>query len=229
MASREDEKRRRREERLAQEQAAGKAAARQRVMRTAGRVLLPLGLLAAVIVAVTAGGGKGGGAVSSDGAAAPVPIPKPANANLRAAADAAGCQLRNFPSFGQTHTTDKVIYKSNPPTSGPHDPVPAPDGSYSVGNPPTIWNSVHSLEHGRIEIQFQAGLSKREIGQLQTLTDEQGAYHVLLFANQTRMPFRVAASAWQHYIGCRRFSSSVFDALRDFRKTYTDKAPEQIP
>lgn len=156
-------------------------------------------------------------------------IPKPRNTDLKASAAAAGCQLRNFPNFGQQHTSATVTFKSNPPTSGAHNPVPAQDGSYRPDNPPAVANSVHSLEHGRIEIQWKPGLPARQIGQLQALFNEQSGFHALLFANQTNMPYQVAASAWQHYLGCPRFSSKVFDAIRNFRKTYTDKAPEQIP
>jgi Protein of unknown function (DUF3105) len=85
--------------------------------------------------------------------------------------------------------TSKVTYKTNPPTSGPHNPTPALDGSYEPGDPPAVEQSVHALEHGRIEIQWKPGLAPRSIGQLQTLANENGGYHVLLFENQTNMPY----------------------------------------
>jgi hypothetical protein len=191
-----------------------------------GGALFALAAIAIVVVAVTSSSGSG---KKSGAAANAVPIPKQQSTDLKTSAAEAGCELRDFPNFGQQHVTNKVSYKSNPPTSGPHNPTPALDGSYDRGNPPAVEQAVHALEHGRIEIQWRAGLSQRAIGQLQTLANEQGGYHVLLFENQTDMPFEVAASAWQHYLGCSKFTPRVFDAIRNFRKAYTDKAPEKIP
>ena len=51
---------------------------------------------------------------------------------------------------------------------------------------------------------------------------------LLLFQNQTHMPYAVAATAWGHILGCKTFSPKVFDALRDFRMTYTNQGPEQL-
>jgi hypothetical protein len=226
VASREEKKRRLREQRLAQEQAAAREAARKRMLGRAGGALLALAAIAILVLAVTSSSGS---EKKSGTAATAVPIPKQQSTSLTASAAAAGCELRAFPNFGQQHVMTKVTYKSNPPTSGPHNPTPALDGSYVPGNPPAVEQSVHALEHGRIDIQWRSGLPKRAIGQLQTLFNEQGGYHALLFENQTNMPYEVAASAWQHYIGCPKFTPRVFDAIRNFRETYTDKAPEKIP
>lgn len=225
VASREEQKKRRREERLAREQAEAKKARRQRLLGRGG-VLFALIAVAVAVFAVTSSGGSD---KTSGTTAKGVPIPKQQSTDLVASAQAAGCDLRDFPNFGQQHTTNKVTYKSNPPTSGPHNPTPAQDGSYDAANPPAVEQSVHSLEHGRIDIQWKPGLPQRAIGQLQTLFNEQDGHHTLLFANQTNMPYQVAASAWQHYVGCPKFTPKVFDAIRNFRKTYTDKAPEQVP
>lgn len=229
MASRQEEKRRLREERLAQEQAAAASASRQRRLRLAGAVAFGLVAVAGIIFAISSGGASKRTGGSASGSARSVTIPKPQSTDLKASVAAAGCQVRNFPNFGQQHTSAKVMFKTNPPTSGAHNPVPAQDGSYRPDNPPAVANAVHALEHGRIEIQWKPGLPARAIGQLQTLFNEQSGVHALLFANQTNMPYQVAASAWQHYLGCPRFTPKVFDAIRNFRKTYTDKAPEQIP
>jgi len=51
---------------------------------------------------------------------------------------------------------------------------------------------------------------------------------LLLFQNTTRMPYAVAATAWGHVLGCKTFNPRVFDALRDFRLTYTNQGPEQL-
>lgn len=230
MASRQEEKQRRREERLAQEAAAARAVARRNVVQKTATAVLAAAVVAASIYAITTtGGGTVDAAPAADGSVPAIAVPAQRVTDVKRAAAAAGCQLRSFKSFGQEHTTDKVTYETNPPTSGPHNPVPAADGAYAPDSPPGIGNAVHALEHGRVEIQWRPGLPVRRIGQLQSLFEEQAANHVLLFANQTGMPFAVAASAWRHYLGCRTFSPKVFDAIRTFRAAYTDKAPELVP
>jgi hypothetical protein len=52
---------------------------------------------------------------------------------------------------------------------------------------------------------------------------------MLLFQNNTNMPYAVAATAWTHLLGCPAMNDKVFDAVRAFRAAYTDKAPELIP
>jgi hypothetical protein len=145
---------------------------------------------------------------------------------LRSAASAAGCSLTRFPTEGRSHTTGRVHYRTNPPTSGPHNPVPAPDRVYSVAPPPE--NYVHSLEHGRIELQYRRGSPPAVRDALRRIYDE-FTHHMLLFPNNTGMDFEVAATAWKHRIGCARFNSRVPEALRRFRDAYRDHAPEQVP
>ena len=47
--------------------------------------------------------------------------------------------------------------------------------------------------------------------------------------NNTKMPFAVAAVAWRHYMGCKKYTPAVIAAFRDFRTALVDKAPELIP
>ena len=230
VTSREEKKRQRREERLEQERQAAAEARRQQLLRSGGGIVLALAAVAAIVIAIAASGGGSKGSVGvGDGAGKPVALAPLKQANLQVAARDAGCVLRNFPNFGQDHTTEKVTYKTNPPTSGPHNPEWAQDGAYPPGNAPPVGQAVHALEHGRVELQWAQRTLPRTIGQLQSIFNEQGGYHALLFQNQTRMPYTVAATAWQHLIGCKRLTPATVDALRDFRKAYTDKAPEQVP
>jgi hypothetical protein len=119
-----------------------------------------------------------------------------------------------------------VRYRTNPPTSGPHNPVPAPDRAYSVA--PPAENYVHSLEHGRIELQYRPGSPAAVQGALRRVYDE-FTHHMLLFPNNTGMDFEVAATAWKHRLACARFNPRVPEALRRFRDAYRDRAPEQVP
>jgi hypothetical protein len=145
---------------------------------------------------------------------------------LRGAAAAAGCTLAGFPTEGRTHTVGQVRYRTNPPTSGPHNPIPAPDRVYSVAPRPE--NYVHSLEHGRIELQYRPGSPAAVQTALRRVYDE-FTHHMLLFPNNTGMDFEVAATAWKHRLGCAHFNPRVPEALRRFRDAYRDRAPEQVP
>jgi hypothetical protein len=170
---------------------------------------------AAVLVYVVLGRSGAGGSPSKEQLSA-----------LRSAAAAAGCTVTSFPSEGREHTTGHVTYRTNPPTSGPHNPAPAPDKAYAVA--PPAENYVHSLEHGRIELQYkpEAPAAVRETLRALYAADTK---HVLLFPNNTGMTFVVAATAWKHRLGCPRFNSRVPEALGRFRDAYRDKGPEQVP
>ncbi|MGI8594662.1 MAG: DUF3105 domain-containing protein, partial [Solirubrobacteraceae bacterium] len=116
------------------------------------------------------------------------------------------------------------------PTSGTHDPIPANDGIYPFGEMPSVGMTTHALEHGRIAIQYGPQVTRRQYAQLTALVSEQGeGFHQLLFRNQTKMPFTVAATAWTQLLGCKTFNPKVFDAIRNFRERYTDRAPEAVP
>lgn len=232
MASREEEKRLRREEREAAEKSAADAAARKkRLGMVVGGALAAAATAAVVIAIVTVAGGGGSSSKkhTSSSTGAKVPIPERKIPDLESAAKAASCQVKDLSIEGHTHVTSKVKYKTNPPTSGNHNPEPARDGIYDPGSEPTIEHLVHTLEHGRIEYEYKPGTPKRRISQLETLFGEKDGYHQLLFRNPTNMPFAVAAVAWGHYVACPTFNDRVFDAFRAFRDRYTDKAPEFIP
>src|SRR3954447_4817614 len=238
MASRQEEKERRRAERLAAEEEARKGTQRARRFQMAGGAILVIAVVVVGVILATGGGSSGSsGDTVNDATLANVRIPKAGpNANaagLSAAAKAAGCTVKTYGQEGRTHTTGKVKYLTNPPTSGNHNPVPADDGVYDPGNTPAKENFVHTLEHGRIEIQYKPGTPKRTRDQLETLFNEKfkgtEGYHQLLFENNTNMPFAVAATSWTHLLGCPKMDDKVFDAIRAFRDKYVDTAPEQIP
>jgi Protein of unknown function (DUF3105) len=216
MASRQEEKERRRRERLEAEQAAQRAASRKRVLTIGGGAVLVIAVIAAIAVVALAGGGD-----------------KADTSNLAADAKAAGCTYGSFKSEGRNHTTGKVNYKTNPPTSGNHNPTPAQDGIYAPGNSPAVGNWVHSLEHGRILFQYKAGTAASQVAAFQKIAEEElngtAAYHVLMFQNNTNMPTRFALVAWTKSLTCDTLDSKSEDVMRSFRKAFTDKGPELIP
>jgi hypothetical protein len=225
MSSRQQEKERRREERLAAEQAAAASAARRRRIGVVVGGGLALAAVAAVAIALTAGGSTSSKKKAST----------PTDAVVVAKARAAGCTAQTLPSEGRTHTTSPVKYRTNPPTSGNHYPVPASDGVYDPGGTPEVTHLVHALEHGRVQFQYKPGTPPSVIAQLTALMQEpvkgQAAGHSeMLFQNTTGMPYQVAAVAWTHLLGCPTFQGAkTLDALRAFRDAYVDKGPEFIP
>jgi hypothetical protein len=219
MAHRAEEKERRRQERIGREEAARRAAARKRTLQLGGGLIAGLVVIAVIVVVVAGGGGGGGDKVDTT--------------KLTADAKAAGCTFGQFKSEGRTHTAGKVTYKTNPPTSGNHNPTPAQDGIYRAGNTPPKENFVHSLEHGRIEFQYKPGASAADVAKLRALAEEPindtPGYHMLMFENNTNMPTEFAAAAWTKSITCGQLTPQAIAAMREFRKAYTDKGPEFIP
>jgi hypothetical protein len=165
---------------------------------------------------------------------APVPtLPPATRQSVGAAAAAAGCTLTSPPDEGLEHEEREFTaadYGSNPPTSGTHFPTWYEDGIYAAGTTPELGRLVHALEHGRINLQYAPGTPASTIAQLELLVNElDHGYHLLLFQNETAMPYAVAAAAWGRLLGCREMNDKVFDALRAFRGAYVDKGPETVP
>lgn len=147
--------------------------------------------------------------------------PPPKVTNLEKAAKEAECDLRlRLRDEGNTHlpsTASTPEYKTNPPTSGNHvePPFQQADGAYS--EMPSELNLVHSLEHGRLAIQYSPDLPEADQLELIGLYDTMyGA--ALLFPNEN-MPYEVAATTWTNLIGCNEYKGAItLDAIRDFGK-----------
>jgi Protein of unknown function (DUF3105) len=226
MTSRREQKEALRRERAEREAAAAASARRKRRLGLVAATVIVVVAVIAIAAVALSGSSSGGDSKATSATYPKESIPAPKSVGLQAAAKAAGCVLKNYPDFGNTHTTAKVTYKTNPPTSGNHNPVPADDGVYATAPPKE--NTVHTLEHGRIELQFKPGTPAKVRGQLKALFDED-AYHMVLMPNQTGMPYEVAATAWTHLIACNQVNDSTWDALRAFKTAYRDQAPERVP
>ena len=240
MASRKEQKEAARQRRLAEEQARLARERRQRRFQMIGGTVLAAVAIGAVLFAISSGSGNStaGEIKPSPGA---VKLPAQRITDLTAAAKAAGCVMIDTPDSiartdqNRTHVAPgtKVNYQTNPPSYGPHYPVPAHDAEYKAGSTPASGYVVHAMEHGRIEYQYGPGLATADVKQLEALYEEgDGPWAprqmLLLFQNATHMPYAVAATAWGHVLGCKTFNPRVFDAFRAFRLTYTNKGPEQL-
>jgi Protein of unknown function (DUF3105) len=238
-------------ERLRAEREAAERQAQQETRRrlTVGYVVAGvLGLALVVGVGAALFAGDGGGAGTACGEAhielmsggsthgtepdcrEGTPPPAVEQGDLQEAAEAANCDLQlDLPEEGDTHITERSQipdYRTNPPTSGDHNLIWQLDGAYS--EMPEPWYFVHALEHGRIEIQYSPDLPEKDQLALKGVFDESPG-GVLLFPNPD-MPYEVAATAWTQLMGCKTYEGdATLDAIRDFRETYRDQGPEEVP
>ncbi len=166
------------------------------------------------------------------------PPPEPAESDLEAAAETAGCDLQTgLPDEGNTHIGDEdaadVDYRTNPPTSGDHygDGTEVLSGALADGaylEDPPLGRVVHALEHGRVAIQYSPDLSEEEQLAVKGVFDDDPA-GVLFFPNPD-MPYEVAATAWTNLIGCKSFEGeTTLDAVQAFRDSFRGQGPEPIP
>lgn len=240
MTTKRDRKRELRRQRLEQEEAAQRAEERHK-----RRVNIAAWLIAGPVIAflaITLFGKLYSGSGSTDKLSAYYPkeaIPAGSEMPVTVAAKAAKCALVTHAGEGRAHTTDTVRYKTNPPSSGNHNAIPANDGAYSKA--PSIGHLVHPLEHGRVVIWFKPTAPPLVRGQLKALLDE-SPDRLILTPNQTGMPYEVAASAWTvdsdhggafrelgHVLGCQATGAATLNAVRAFVRAYRGKGPEQGP
>ena len=242
MSSRKEQKEALRQERLEREQAAQASQRRKQMVGYGVGGALALVAVVIVVVLLVAGGGDdggGGGDVFPSGGS--VADPGPLSADVEAAAEAAGCELKSnevedpLPdgSYHLQNETDSGQHKQNPPTSGLHY-LPADDGLYEEA--PTDEQLVHSLEHGRVIIWAKPSLPKNDRAALAALFEQDDLQ--LILVPRTEMPFAVAATAWNggppangtgRLIGCPQWNDEVIDALRAFRDEHRARGPEPVP
>lgn len=240
MGKGERERERLRQERIAAEES-DKSSGRNRLIvgyAIVSTVVLAVAVL--VFVLVSGGGDSSGGEGKDDGGAhinlnqevgntngvqpderAGI-VPPPAKVtDLKTAANQANCELRlELPDEGHTHLPKGSAppnYKTSPPSSGNHvePPYQQADGAYS--EPPEQLNVVHSLEHGRVAIEYSPDLPEQAQLELKGLYDTMyGA--ALLFPND-EMVYQVAAAAWTNLLTCREYKgAATLDAIRAFGK-----------
>jgi hypothetical protein len=227
MASRKEQKEKLRQERLERERAAAAAAAaRKRMGYTIAGILVAAVVVAIVVIAASGGGGGSGASAATDGSWPSGSVPARQLTDLNAAAKAAGCTLQHPPSEGRGHTLSHVNYKTAPPTSGAHYPVPVHDAAYLQN--PGEEHLVHALEHGRVIYWFKPSVPASVKGDLKALYNEDHTL-VVLTPNARPMPYQVAATAWTQLLGCPSYNNKVPDAFRAFRDAYRLKGPEYFP
>ncbi|MGI9557122.1 MAG: DUF3105 domain-containing protein [Solirubrobacterales bacterium] len=248
MASRKEEKERLRK---AREEAERQADRDQRRKLWFG--YLVAGALTAAVVAgivfVIVAGEDGGGGGGVDGNAAidlqtgftfdgvepderegtAIAVGLAAGTSLDDAAEAAGCRVRrDLRDEGAEHLVPGAPlpdYRTNPPTSGNHSPEQLADGAYST--PPSPLNYVHSLEHGRVEYQYNPDLPEADQLAIKGVFDDD-PNGVLLFPNP-ELNAAVSATAWRNLMKCDTFEGEeTLAALLAFRTEFRGRGPEAV-
>ena len=156
------------------------------------------------------------------------PPPPLEQGDLEAAAEDAGCELDlDLKEEGNTHVDleDNFPYKTTPPTSGDHYFEQQADGAWA--EQPNTMYTTHSMEHGRIEIQYNPDLSEADQLELKGVFDEDPA-GVLFFPNEG-ITDDVAVTAWTQLMTCPTYEgAATLDAIRDFRDIYRGQGPEDV-
>jgi hypothetical protein len=250
MASRKEEKERLRAQRLAAERAAASSGRLRLILGYTAAGLLTLAVVAGLVVVITSGRGSsaeastcGNAHIKNSGGTfrglepdcrEGTPPPPIQIADLKLSAEKAGCQLGlNLPDEGNTHVPNStpVTYKTTPPTSGNHNPVPIDDGAYrtpvtnDTSKPTNIRNEVHAMEHGRIEIHYKPSLPEAQQLAIKGVFDADP--NGMLLYPDPDMPYDVALTAWTNMATCQNYNPAVLDVIRNFRDTYRGNGPEQ--
>ncbi len=240
-----EERERRRAERQAAERAEASAQRRRLILGYVVAGVLTLAVVGGLIAVIASSGDDSGdtpdpsdlpeaahinvdtgftNGSEPDGREGTVP-PEVQQGDLQAAAEEAGCDLQlDLESEGQDHVPDDELpeWDTNPPTSGNHSAQQQADGAWQSVEP---GNTLHSLEHGRIDIQYSPDLPDAEQLEIKGVFEE-SPEGVLFFPNPD-MPYEVAATAWTQLLGCDRYEGrATLDAIRAFRDTYRGRGPE---
>lgn len=229
---REEERERLRQARQERESGQAKSERRRLLAVYGGAGLIGLLVVVGIVAAIASSGGSSGGEAhinqesgntngfKPDDRSGTAP-PEAEVTKLKRAAKQAGCTLRlKLKDEGHTHISRSATppdYGTNPPTSGNHveSPYQQADGAYSE-MPDEIF-LVHSLEHGRLQIQYSPDLPEEDQLALKGLYDTMYA-GALLFPNEN-MDWEVAATAWTNLLGCPEYKGAItLDAIRDFGK-----------
>ncbi|MBW3538133.1 DUF3105 domain-containing protein [Candidatus Parcubacteria bacterium] len=136
-----------------------------------------------------------------------------------------------FPNQGQQHIqpgTEHTAYNSNPPTSGPHYPTPAPWGIKQEGVADETL--VHNLEHGGIVINYRSDLDRAEVEKLgdvfrQLPRSGTGSIKAILVPrSQNEKP--ISLTAWTYKLDLDGVDEAQ---IKRFYSDHVDKGPELVP
>jgi hypothetical protein len=139
----------------------------------------------------------------------------------------AGTASRTHLTSDQINAGVTVTYSTSPPSGGAHHPSPLPKGVYGPlsTNPkdnPNLYEAVHSLEHGYVDIWYGNGLSSDQVASLRSFADQDK----VLVISYPNLPSgkSVAMSTWGRLQSCDKVNTDQIQAYIDDYKLKT--APE---
>jgi hypothetical protein len=133
-------------------------------------------------------------------------------------------EVELFEGEGQTHVDEgtTVIYKTDPPTSGPHYARWLPAGIYEIGKTqPELL--VHNLEHGNVVIYFDRGqFQKTDLDLLLALPQKySGQWDGVVLVEQKGAPLTL--TAWQAKLPLSAYDAKKID---QFLEAFRGRGPE---
>ena len=119
-----------------------------------------------------------------------------------------------------------ITYKSNPPTSGDHWPIPLFPKVYDVEKPDSA--IVHSLEHGRVWVSYKPSVSEQTKQSLKNLLKGQSG---VILTPRAADDTDIALAAWGHLDTFNVPADGTFpkDRILNFIERYLNRGPEYIP
>ena len=114
-------------------------------------------------------------------------------------------------------------YDSTPPTSGPHWPITADPGFYTVELPPE--ELVHNLEHGQIVVWYAPYISQETQRALERLSSQDPAGVIAVPYSRVQPPYEFTLTAWGASQACANVSRAVIDR---FRHRFQGRGPEYV-
>jgi hypothetical protein len=161
--------------------------------------------------------------------------------DIAATMQAAGCQLKAVPAEVGNHTaalnaTSNPKWNTDPPTSGPHYPVPAIYGEYDT--PLKTAQVVHNLEHGAVFVLYGPKVPAATVQQLRDFYNDDTTG--MLLAPYPKLGDKIALGAWTvpdnfepggkngtaYLATCTKFDSGAFATFRDELRF---RGPERFP
>ncbi len=136
----------------------------------------------------------------------------------------------HLPSEGNQHVPIGTVipYKTHPPTSGDHYPIPATPGVYPEGLAEGLW--VHSLEHGYIVLAYRPPVPPEQLQQfrqlLDTLPKSKYGFVKLVVVPYKEMDHPYAVLAWTWRLWLDQFDR---EKILGFYRAHVDRGPEDIP
>ena len=223
----------RKEEARRQREALRRKQARRRYYRIGGvalAIVVALAAIATITVINNSNKKKNVQVAVTNAGCGPVQTiaPYPTASDDRAHIGAAGAN-------GEVSTAPPLSsYRTQPPTSGPHNPVPLNAGVYS--SPPDVYSAIHALEHGAVIIWYSPTAPSTLVSQLSSYYKEPShSDHVIVApynyptqgtAGQLPAGKQMVLVAWHHMRQCGKVS---LDATKDFVDHYRTPTGQTAP